>query len=65
MPRTTADPKSIVVRSRVTVSEAQRLRKSAEALNTTMSDVLLRGLALVEAEIEKQKRQAAVEKHPA
>lgn len=65
MPRTTADPKSIVVRSRVTVSEAQRLRKSAEALNTTMSDVLLRGLALVEAEIEQQKRQAAVEKHPA
>lgn len=65
MPRTTADPKSIVVRSRVTVSEAQRLRKSAEALNTTMSDVLLRGLALVEAEIEQQKRQAAVQNKPA
>ena len=62
MGRPTDDPKVVQRRLRLTVGEDQRLRKSAEALNTTMSDVLLRGLALVEAEIEKQKRQAPVEK---
>ena len=65
MPRTTADPKSVVVRARVTVSEAERLRKSAEELNTTMTAVLMRGLGLVEAEIEQQKRQATDENQPA
>ena len=54
MPRTTVDPKSVVVRARVTVSEAERLRKSAEAMNTTMSAILLRGLRLVEAQIAEK-----------
>ena len=65
MARTTVDPKSFQFRIRLTVGEAQRLRKSAEELGTNMSDIFLRGLRLVEAEIEKQKRQAADDKTPA
>ena len=53
MPRTTTDLKSKQYRIRLSPSEVERLRKSAEALNIKMSEVLLRGLCLVEAEIAK------------
>ena len=50
---------------RMTDEEYERLGKSAEALCTTRTGILMRGLALVEAEIEQQKRQASNEKQPA
>ena len=53
MPRTTTDPKSFQFRIRLTTTEAKRLRNCAESLQTNMSDALLRGLALLEAEIAK------------
>ncbi len=58
MPRTTTDPRSMVVRARVTQSEYQRLRKCAEVLNTTMSAILMRGLALVEAQVQATEKAA-------
>ncbi len=47
------NPRSISIRTRMTVSEAERLRKCAEARQMTMTAVLMRGLALVEAETTK------------
>ncbi|MBR1580093.1 MAG: hypothetical protein IJ668_06310 [Selenomonadaceae bacterium] len=58
-----ADPRHSNFTVRMTASEAMSLRKCAEALQLTKTEILMRGLRLAEAEV--QKRQAAVEKHPA
>ena len=53
MPRTTTDPRTEYIRVRVTKSVAESLRKSAEALRTTKTAIVVRGVGLVEAEIAK------------
>ena len=54
MGRPTDDPKTGVVQIRMTADVDAWLRKSAESQQTTKTDVLMRGLALIEAEIQKR-----------
>ena len=54
MPRTTVDPKTEVFQIRLTVGEAQSLRKSAEALSLTKSEILKRGLRWAEAQVTEK-----------
>ena len=53
MPRTTNDPRNKRLLMRLTETEEKNLRKSAEVLGTTKTEIVLWGLRLAEAEIAK------------
>lgn len=53
MARTTTDPRNRRLLMRLTETEERNLRRSAEALHTTKTEIVLWGLRLVEAEIAK------------
>ena len=62
MPRTgrpkSDNPKNINLNIRLTKTDADRLQKYADTLRTSRTDVILRGLNLVEVELNKQIEQA-------
>ena len=62
MSRTTTDPKTTTFTIRMSVSEAESLRKCAEALKLKKATILMRGLKLAEVELAKRKEQAPDQK---
>lgn len=48
------NPKSINLNIRLTKSQAERIQFCADKLHTSRTDVLLRGLDLVESKIKKK-----------
>ena len=62
MPRTgrpkSDNPKNINLNIRLTKNDAERLQKYADTLQTSRTNVILRGLNLVEVEVKKQIEQA-------
>ena len=63
MPRTgrpkSDNPKNINLNIRLTKTDADRLQKYADTMQTSRTDVILQGLNLVEVELKKQIEQAA------
>lgn len=60
MPRTgrpkSDNPKNINLNIRLTKNDADRLQKYADTLQTSRTSVILRGLNLVEVELEQQNK---------
>ncbi len=48
------NPKNVRLEIRLTQHDAERLQKCADALNITRTDVILKGIDLVEAELNKK-----------
>ena len=53
------NPKIVRFEVKLTKSEAEKLQHCADSLKTSKADVVLRGLNLVEVELNKQIEQAA------
>lgn len=49
------NPKNVRLEIRLTQDEAERLQRCADALGTTRTDVLKRGIKLIEDEIKANK----------
>ena len=49
------NPQNVRLEIRLTQDEAERLQRCADALGTTRTDVLRRGIKLIEAEIKANK----------
>lgn len=62
MSRIPIDPKITTFTIRMSLAEAESLRKCAEALGVKKATILMRGLKQAEVELAKRKEQAAVEK---
>lgn len=48
------NPKNVRLEIRLTQRDAERLQKCSDALNTTRTGVILKGIDLVEAELNKK-----------
>lgn len=48
------NPKNVRLEIRLTQQDADRLQKCSEVLNITRTDVILKGIDLVEAELNKK-----------
>lgn len=53
MGRPTENPRNIQMRIRLTADESKMLKETAEALNKTMTDVVVLGIEKVNADIKK------------
>lgn len=54
------NPRNVNLNIRITKDEAQRIQSCADELRITRTDAIMKGIGLVEKELEKQKRVVTI-----
>ena len=54
------NPRNVNLNIRITKDEAQRIQSCADELRVTRTDAIMKGIGLVEKELEKQKRVVTI-----
>ena len=49
------NPRNVNLNIRITKEESQRIQNCADKLNMTRTDTIMKGIGMVEKEVEKQK----------